>query len=167
MRTWHPNSGRASRQRTPWWASDTSPGIGTWPPPIRPTSEIVWCGARQGRVVTHAAGAVGKDTAATRLGERIALQVQVLLGGGHASVSDQHRGTPFQDAAHCLITRIGYSRCDTQFVRCRCRCVRDRGGFAFPFRCLVIAAGMSSCANSRQAVRMQQESKPCLHGRLI
>jgi hypothetical protein len=23
-------------------------------PPISPTSEIVWCGARQGRVVTHA-----------------------------------------------------------------------------------------------------------------
>ena len=32
---------RASRQSTPWCASDTSPGSGTWPPPIRPTSESV------------------------------------------------------------------------------------------------------------------------------
>jgi hypothetical protein len=26
-------------KRTPW-ASDTSPGIGTWPPPISPASEM-------------------------------------------------------------------------------------------------------------------------------
>lgn len=39
--TWRRNSGRSSRKRTPWWASDTSPGIGTWPPPISPTPEIV------------------------------------------------------------------------------------------------------------------------------
>jgi hypothetical protein len=30
--------------------SDTSPGIGTWPPPISPASEMVWWGARHGRV---------------------------------------------------------------------------------------------------------------------
>jgi hypothetical protein len=31
-----------------------SPGIGTWPPPISPASEMVWWGARHGRVVTYA-----------------------------------------------------------------------------------------------------------------
>jgi hypothetical protein len=41
-RTWRRHSGRASRKRTPWCASDTSPGSGTWPPPLRPTSEMVW-----------------------------------------------------------------------------------------------------------------------------
>ena len=41
FRTWRRNSGHSSRQSTPWWASDTSPGIGTWPPPISPTSEMV------------------------------------------------------------------------------------------------------------------------------
>jgi hypothetical protein len=39
--TWRRNSGSSSRKSTPLWASDTSPGIGTWPPPISPTSEIV------------------------------------------------------------------------------------------------------------------------------
>ena len=29
-------------------------GIGTWPPPISPASEMVWWGARNGRVVTNA-----------------------------------------------------------------------------------------------------------------
>src|SRR6266699_3617348 len=33
-------------------ASDTSPGMGSWPPPIRPTSAMVWWGARKVRVVT-------------------------------------------------------------------------------------------------------------------
>jgi hypothetical protein len=32
---------RASRKRTPWWARDTSPGIGTCQPPIRLTSKMV------------------------------------------------------------------------------------------------------------------------------
>jgi hypothetical protein len=53
-RTWRRHSGYASKKRTPWWASDTSPGIGTCPPPISPASEMVWWGARHGRVVTHA-----------------------------------------------------------------------------------------------------------------
>src|SRR5207249_872934 len=45
------NSGRSSRTRTPRWASATSPGWGGLPPPIRPETEIVWCGARNGRSV--------------------------------------------------------------------------------------------------------------------
>jgi hypothetical protein len=53
-RSWPLNSGSASRNRTPWWASDPSPGIGTWPPPIKPTSKMVWWGARNGRAVTTA-----------------------------------------------------------------------------------------------------------------
>ena len=53
-KTWRRHAGRASRKRTPWCASDTSPGIGTWPPPISPASEMVWWGARHGRVVTNA-----------------------------------------------------------------------------------------------------------------
>jgi hypothetical protein len=39
-RTWRRHAGRTSRQRTPWWASDTSPGSSTWPPPISPTSAM-------------------------------------------------------------------------------------------------------------------------------
>jgi hypothetical protein len=42
------------QKRIPWCARDTSPGIGTWPPPISPASEMVWWGARNGRVVTKA-----------------------------------------------------------------------------------------------------------------
>jgi hypothetical protein len=53
-KTWRRHAGRVSRQRTPWGVSDTSPGIGTWPPPISPASEMGWWGARHGRVVTHA-----------------------------------------------------------------------------------------------------------------
>jgi hypothetical protein len=54
FRTWRRHSGHASKQSTPWCASDTSPGIGTWPPPISPASEMGWWGARHGRVVTTA-----------------------------------------------------------------------------------------------------------------
>jgi hypothetical protein len=57
-RTWRRHSGRSSRKSTPLWASDTSPGSGTCPPPISPTSEIVWCGARNGRVVSRASASV-------------------------------------------------------------------------------------------------------------
>jgi hypothetical protein len=49
-RTWRRHAGRASSQRTPWCARDPSPGSGTWPPPIKPAPEIVWWGARNGRV---------------------------------------------------------------------------------------------------------------------
>src|SRR5262245_38769525 len=31
----------ASSNRTPWCAHETSPGIGMWPPPISPASEMV------------------------------------------------------------------------------------------------------------------------------
>jgi hypothetical protein len=37
-----------------WCPSDRLPGIGMWPPPISPASEMVWWGARNGRVVTKA-----------------------------------------------------------------------------------------------------------------
>jgi len=37
-----PHAGRASRPRTPLCASDPSPGSGTWPPPISPTSAMVY-----------------------------------------------------------------------------------------------------------------------------
>jgi hypothetical protein len=45
------NSGSSSRNSKPWCARDTFPRLGIWPPPIWPTSEIVWCGPGQGRVV--------------------------------------------------------------------------------------------------------------------
>ena len=47
------NSGNSSRNSTPLWASDTSPGRGIMPPPISPASEMVWCGERKGRVPTN------------------------------------------------------------------------------------------------------------------
>jgi hypothetical protein len=31
----------------PWCASDTSPGMGRWPPPITPITEMVWGGEEQ------------------------------------------------------------------------------------------------------------------------
>src|SRR5213592_504294 len=46
------NSGSSSRNSTPPWARLTSPGRGYEPPPISPASEIVWCGARNGRRAT-------------------------------------------------------------------------------------------------------------------
>jgi hypothetical protein len=35
-RTWRRHSGNSSKKSTPWWASDTSPGIGTWPAADQP-----------------------------------------------------------------------------------------------------------------------------------
>jgi hypothetical protein len=40
-RTCRRNSGSSSRKRMPWYAYNTSPGMGRCPPPISPTSEIV------------------------------------------------------------------------------------------------------------------------------
>ena len=48
------NSGNSSRNRTPRCARLTSPGRGVAPPPTRPTAEMVWCGARNGRRTTSA-----------------------------------------------------------------------------------------------------------------
>src|SRR5438094_4437884 len=50
------NSGSSSKKSTPLWASDTSPGRGITPPPISPASEMVWCGARNGRAPTRPEG---------------------------------------------------------------------------------------------------------------
>ena len=43
------NSGNSSRNRTPKWASDTSPGRGRVPPPTSAAMLAEWCGARNGR----------------------------------------------------------------------------------------------------------------------
>jgi hypothetical protein len=51
-RTWRRNPGSSSRKRMPRCARDTSPGRGSWPAPITPTSEMVWWGIRKGRAVT-------------------------------------------------------------------------------------------------------------------
>ena len=40
------NSGSSSRKSTPWCASEISPGVIFEPPPMSPTSEMVWCGLR-------------------------------------------------------------------------------------------------------------------------
>jgi len=48
------NSGSSSRNSTPRWARLTSPGRGMFPPPMSPASEIVWCGAQNGRVASSA-----------------------------------------------------------------------------------------------------------------
>ena len=40
------NSGNSSRNRTPLWLREISPGEGVEPPPTRPASLIVWCGER-------------------------------------------------------------------------------------------------------------------------
>jgi hypothetical protein len=51
---WRRHSGSSSGKRMPWCAYDTSPGVGMCPLPIRPTAEIVCCGAQKGRVVASA-----------------------------------------------------------------------------------------------------------------
>jgi hypothetical protein len=53
-RTWRRNSGSSSKKSTSLSASETSPGIGMWPPPISPISEMVWWEGRNGQVATHA-----------------------------------------------------------------------------------------------------------------
>jgi hypothetical protein len=53
-KAWRRHADRASRPRDPWWAGDTFPGLGPWPPPIRLASETAWWEARHGRVVTTA-----------------------------------------------------------------------------------------------------------------
>ena len=45
---WRLNSGSSSRNSTPLWASEISPGEGVEPPPTRPALLIVWCGERNG-----------------------------------------------------------------------------------------------------------------------
>ena len=45
------NSGSSSKNKTPLLARETSPGIGILPPPAKAGADIVWCGARKGRVV--------------------------------------------------------------------------------------------------------------------
>ena len=62
-RTFLLNSGSSSRKSTPWWLKETSPGRGYDPPPIRPASEIVWCGERKGLVASR--GVLGSSTPAT------------------------------------------------------------------------------------------------------
>ena len=47
-RTCFLNSGDSSRKSTPLWARETSPGLGVFPPPISPASDMVWCGALNG-----------------------------------------------------------------------------------------------------------------------
>jgi len=53
-RTLRLNSGNSSKNNTPLWASDISPGCGLLPPPTKATSEIVWWGDLNGLTVTKA-----------------------------------------------------------------------------------------------------------------
>ena len=46
------NSGSSSRNSTPLWASEISPGRGVPPPPASDTVEAVWWGLRKGRTST-------------------------------------------------------------------------------------------------------------------
>ncbi len=48
-RAWALNSGSSSRNSTPLWASETSPGLTRRPPPVRAAMLAEWCGARNGR----------------------------------------------------------------------------------------------------------------------
>ena len=43
------NSGNSSKNNTPWWARDISPGRGGEPPPTKATEVAVWCGLRTER----------------------------------------------------------------------------------------------------------------------
>lgn len=50
-RTWRENSGNSSRKRTPWCASEISPGTMGVPPPIIAQLELLWWGVRKGREI--------------------------------------------------------------------------------------------------------------------
>lgn len=52
-RLWRWHSGRSSTNRMPWCARDTSAGMGSWSPPFKPTSEMVWWGVQHGLAVTN------------------------------------------------------------------------------------------------------------------
>jgi hypothetical protein len=69
-RTWRRNSGNSSKKSTPLWASDTSPGMGTWPPPISPASERLWWDAYDRRAVVHVV--IGLHTFTKRILSRLA-----------------------------------------------------------------------------------------------
>lgn len=52
------NSGSSSRNSTPLWASDTSPGLALIPPPVRAAMEAEWWGVRNGRTLVRAPRAI-------------------------------------------------------------------------------------------------------------
>ena len=84
-RTLRGNSGSSSRNSTPLWASDTSPGRGTAPPPISPASEMVWCGERNGRTPTKSGARIEHAGDAVDLGglQRF-FKTKRRQDGGHA-----------------------------------------------------------------------------------
>jgi hypothetical protein len=84
-RTWRRHSGRASRKSTPLWASDTSPGVGTCPPPINPASERAWCGAAK-RAGGHQRRAIARES-----GDAVDPRRLDGLSQGHRR---RHRGEP-------------------------------------------------------------------------
>ena len=45
------NSGSSSRNKTPLWAREISPGFGILPPPISETADAVWWGDLKGGLV--------------------------------------------------------------------------------------------------------------------
>ena len=57
------NSGSSSRNSTPLWAREISPGRSSGPPPARAAAEAVWWGARKGRRVSR--GRFGSVSPAT------------------------------------------------------------------------------------------------------
>ncbi len=65
------NSDSSSRNRIPRLASDASPGRGGLPPPTSPAAEIVWCGARNGRVNNQPAAVQPRDAVHPRHLERL------------------------------------------------------------------------------------------------
>ena len=94
------NSGVSSRNRTPPWASETSPGRCMRPPPISPSSDALWCGVRNGaRVISDAPAPRVPATECTRVtssaclpvsggrmpGRRRAAMVLPLPGGPNSS----------------------------------------------------------------------------------
>ena len=50
------NSGSSSKNRTPWCASDTSPGRGGVPPPTSPAVVAEWWGLRKGLTPLYSLG---------------------------------------------------------------------------------------------------------------
>ena len=57
------NSGSSSKNSTPLWAREISPGRSSGPPPVRAAADAVWWGLRKGRRVSR--GCCGSASPAT------------------------------------------------------------------------------------------------------
>src|SRR4029077_4139741 len=79
------NSGNSSRNSTPWWASEISPGRACKPPPTSAGMLAEWCGARNGRRLVSAPPSISPAIEAT-------IETSSSLAGASGGRIDGRRG---------------------------------------------------------------------------